>query len=75
MTTKMKQHLSQISRKRKRSLLFDIKEMESRKPKNFQALLEEALHKKLSFPLRIYLVNVTKSAISSGFGHIYWRNP
>ena len=33
------------------------------------------LHKKWSFPLRISLVNVTKSAVSGGFGHIYWRNP
>ena len=30
-----------------------------------------ALHKKGSFPLRISLVNVTKSSVSSGFGHIY----
>ena len=28
-------------------------------------------HKKLSFPLRISLVNVTKSAGNCGFGHIY----
>ena len=33
------------------------------------------LHKKWSFPLRISSVNVTKSAASCGFGHIYWRNP
>ena len=33
------------------------------------------LHKKWSFPLRIYPVNVTKSAGNCGFGHIYWRNP
>ena len=33
------------------------------------------LHKKWSFPLRISSVNVTKSAVSCGFGHIYWRNP
>ena len=33
------------------------------------------LHKKWSFPLSISLVNVTKSAVSCGFGHIYWRNP
>ena len=26
-------------------------------------------------PLRISSVNVTKSAVSWGFGHIYWRNP
>ena len=29
---------------------------------------------KWSFPLRISSVNVTKLAVSSGFGHIYWRN-
>ena len=33
------------------------------------------LHKKQSFSLRISSVNVTKSAVSCGFGHIYWRNP
>ena len=33
------------------------------------------LHKKWSFPLKIYSVNVTKSAVSWGFDHIYWRNP
>ena len=32
------------------------------------------LHKNLSFPLRISLVNVTKSAIFCLFGHIYWRS-
>ena len=32
------------------------------------------LNKKWSFPLRISSVNVTKSAGSCGFGHIYWRN-
>ena len=30
---------------------------------------------KWSFPLRISSVNVTKSAVSSGFGQINWRNP
>ena len=30
--------------------------------------------KKRSFLLRISSVNVTKSAVSCGFGHIYWRN-
>ena len=30
---------------------------------------------KLSFLLRISSVNVTKSVVSCGFGHIYWRNP
>ena len=33
------------------------------------------MHKKWSFPLRIFSVNVTKSAVCCGFGHIYWRNP
>ena len=33
------------------------------------------LHKKWSFPLRISPVNVTKYAVSCGFGYIYWRNP
>ena len=33
------------------------------------------LHKKWSFPFRISPVNVTKSAVSYGFGHIYRRNP
>ena len=36
---------------------------------------ETALHKKRSFPLRISLVNLTKSAVSCGFRHIYYRNP
>ena len=30
--------------------------------------------KKGSFPLRIYSLNVAKSAESCGFGHIYWIN-
>ena len=29
---------------------------------------------KMKFPLRISPVNVTKSTVSCGFGHIYWRN-
>ena len=32
-------------------------------------------HKKWSFALRIFSVNVTKSEVFCGFGHIYWRNP
>ena len=32
------------------------------------------LHKNWTFPLSISAAIVTKSAISSGFGHIYWRN-
>ena len=31
--------------------------------------------KKWSFSLRICSENVTQSAVSCGFGHIYWRNP
>ena len=41
-------------------------------PENFTNL---SLHKKLSFPVRISSVNVTKSAVFWGFGEIYWRNP
>ena len=33
--------------------------------------LHETLHKKQSFPLTVPSVNVTKSAISCRFGHIY----
>ena len=33
------------------------------------------LHKKWSFPLWIFSVNVTKSAGKYRFGHIYWRYP
>ena len=35
---------------------------------------DNSLHKKWNFPLTIFSVNVTKSAVSCGFGHIYWRN-
>ena len=31
--------------------------------------------KKRNFPLKISSVNVTKSVVSCGLGHIYWRNP
>ena len=41
----------------------------------FITLLLVSLHKKWSFPLRISSVNVTKSAVFYGFGHIYWWNP
>ena len=37
--------------------------------------LKSSLLKKWSFPLRIFSLNVTKSTVSRGFGHIYWRNP
>ena len=30
---------------------------------------------KKKFPLRIFSVNMTKSSVSCGFGHIYWINP
>ena len=33
--------------------------------------MEQALHKKQSFPLRISSVNLTKSAGNCGFDHIY----
>ena len=36
---------------------------------------EHSLHKKLSFPLRISSVNVTKSAVFYRFSQIYLRNP
>ena len=38
-------------------------------------LLSRALQKNWNFPLRISSVYVTKSAVSCGFGHIYWINP
>ena len=37
---------------------------------------EDSLHKEWTFLLlRISSVNMTKSAVNCGFGHIYWRNP
>ena len=38
-------------------------------------LVNSALRKKWSFLLRISSLNVTKSAVSCGYGPIYWRNP
>ena len=35
---------------------------------------EDTLQKKRSFLLRICSVNMTKAAVSCGFGHIYWQN-
>ena len=35
---------------------------------------EIPLHKKWSFQLRIFSVNVTKSARNCGFGHICWKS-
>ena len=34
-----------------------------------------SLHKKSSFSLSISSVNLTKSTVFCGFGHIYLRNP
>ena len=34
-----------------------------------------SLHKKWNFPLKISSINVIKSAVFCGFGHIYLRNP
>ena len=36
-----------------------------------EGFIKKSLQKKLSFPLRISSVNVTKSAGKCGFGHIY----
>ena len=44
------------------------------KKKYFVTNEYDALHKKWSFPLKISSENVTKSGVSCGFGHIYWRN-
>ena len=33
------------------------------------------LRKNWSFSIKDFSVNVTKSAVFRGFGHIYWRNP
>ena len=49
-------------------------ELSSVKPSQANIALV-ALHKNWSFLLRISWVKVTKSAFSSIFGHIYWRNP
>ena len=40
-----------------------------------EKLVEFFTGQKWIFPLKISSVNVTKSAVSCGFGHIYWRNP
>ena len=41
----------------------------------FRHIYNQQCTKKWSFPLRISSINVTKFAVSCGFGHIYWRNP
>ena len=43
--------------------------------KSSRKTLHKTLCKKWSFPLRISSVNMTKFAVSCGFGHIYWTNP
>ena len=47
---------------------------ETKLQRKMQLLWQLSLHKKWSFPLRISSVSVTKSAVSCGFGHIWWRN-
>ena len=42
---------------------------------NFLVAKWASVHKKWSFPLRISSVDVSKSAVSCEFGHIYLRNP
>ena len=55
----------------RQSLLFSI----SKNKIDHIPLMLPTLHKKWSFPLRIFSVNVTNSKGNCGFGHIYWRNP
>ena len=44
-----------------------------RSKKGLVIQIQLTLHKKWSFPIRISTVNVTKSAVNRGFGHIYWE--
>ena len=55
--------------------LWNFDEAYSERCHSQNKLFKHSLHKKWSFPLRISSVNVTKSAVSCGFDHIYWRNP
>ena len=43
-------------------------------PSTYGHFQRVTLYKEWGFPLRISSVNMTKSAISWGFGHNYWRN-
>ena len=43
--------------------------------KMFSYTVQLSLHKKWSLPVGNSAVNVTKSAVSCGFSHSYWRNP
>ena len=40
-----------------------------------QRIMVYTTSKKWNFPLRVSSVNVTKSTVFCGFGHIYWGNP
>ena len=40
-----------------------------------EVISEHSLNKNEVFPLRISSINVTKSAVSCGFGHVHGRNP
>ena len=42
---------------------------------NFKLIPLRPLQKQWSFPWRISSVNLTKSAVSCGFGYIYWTSP
>ena len=58
------------------NLVISLKKYFLHSCKSFSKHLDQmSLNKKWSFPLSISSVNVTKSAVSCGFGHIYWRNP
>ena len=70
-----------------RCFLVNFAEFLRTPPDDYQILLKDemtetsnsserciTLHKKWSFLLRISSVNMTKFAVSCGFGHIYWRN-
>ena len=59
------QQISDTAQKMK----FSIKNLFSRCNRHLQ------LHKKWRSPLKIFSVNVTKSAVSRRFGHIWWINP
>ena len=54
---------------------FSTRQAYHRGIKNAEKYVPFTLHKKWSSPLMISSVNVAKSAVSCGFGHIYWINP
>ena len=66
-------HFLVLSLVRQRSLSFLLRNYFSalQSWKSLNVFKENPLHKKWSFPLRISPVNVPKSAVSCGFGHIY----